>query len=172
MQKTDTIAGTKYKDASKLSDPLYVNSNKNVEIQKNIQDESADIELSLNISINEDVPQSSIVWQDFLNSTNSINQLMVEMSKADNVGNIRTKNEQFESFYDNVAYKYYLQNIDSNNRLPIEGLSDNAIDRVRSQIHQNKSVDLQDIYDLDIRREQYDKDGEEDIYINIEGRYD
>lgn len=163
-QKTDTIMGTTYRDASELSDPLYVNANKDVDIGTYVGEDEADIEMSLNISIPKNLPDSRIAWQEFLKSTDRIHKLISEMSNADNKGDVRSRLDEFEEFYNDVAYKYYLHSLENNNRIAVEGWSDEPITRVRSQMYRCDRINLQDIYDLDIRIREKD---DQQAYANL-----
>lgn len=165
LQKTDTIMGLTYKDSDRLSDPLYINSNKDVEVETNIGDNTADIKMSMSMSIPEELPKKSIAWQEFIKSTDKIYSLASDMSTADNLGNVRETEQELDEFYDNVAYQYYLQNQRKNRRIPVEGWSDKPIKRIVSQMYRCDNVNLQDVYDLDIRCGREEDDG---IYINVE----
>lgn len=164
LQKTDTIMGLTYKDADRLSDPLYINSNKDVQVETDIGDNTADVEMHMSMSIPKELPEKSVAWQEFIKSTDKIYNLVSDMSMADNLGEVREKEEEMDEFYNDVAYRYYLHNQRKNKRIPVEGWSDKPIKRVVSQMYRCDSVDLQDIYDLDIRREREEDDG---VYINV-----
>lgn len=163
-QKTRTIAGLAYRDSDDLADPLYVNSNKEMEIDSNVGEQEANIEMQMSMEIPEELPETSIAWQEFLKSTDKIYQLLSEMSLADNTNEVRDKKSEFDDFYDDVAYRYYVQKSEDNSRIPVEGWEDGPIMRVRSQMHRSDDVDLQDIYDIDIRNKE---EKEQDTYINV-----
>lgn len=164
IQKTNTVMGLAYRDSDSLADPLYVSSNKEVEIDSNVEEQEANIEMQISIEIAEELPDDTIAWQEFLKSTDNIYKLLSEMSLADNTDEVRDKKSEFDEFYDDVAYRYYVQKSEDNGRIPVEGWADEPITRVKTQMHRSNEVDLQDIYDMDIRK---DDKKEQDPYINV-----
>lgn len=163
-QKSDTIMGIVYTDSDNYADPLYISSNKQIDIDKSINGETAHLDVDVNISIPEDLPEKSVAWQEFIKSTHKTYELISGMCVADNTGDLRGIKDEFDSYYDDVAYQYYVNNHEDTSDVPVKGWDDRLINRIRSQIYRSDNADLQDIYDLDLRKTEKRSDEE---YINI-----